>query len=158
MSFLVQKEVLTKRYADLIFKLEWAIDACPDAVWNRDSMNPRYWYLAYHALFFLDLHLSDSPKGFRPPAPFEIIGLDFSGEKQRSSYSKDQLKRYIVHIRKKGLLRIESLTEVTIYQSCGFPWLSLSVEGLLLYNLDNVSKYAAQLIEILDEEQKRAGI
>jgi hypothetical protein len=155
MSFGVQKEVLGKHYADLIFKLEWAIDACPDAVWNREGMNPRYWYLTYHALFFMDLHLSDSPKGFRPPAPFETIGIDFSGKKVESSYSKDQLKRYIVHIRKKELLKIESLTEDTIHQPCGFPWLRLSVEGLLLYNLENVSKYAAQLIEILDDEQKK---
>ncbi len=102
MSFIVQKQVLAKHYADLCFKLEWAIDACPETLWNSDCLNPRYWYLAYHALFFMDIHLSDSPKGFQPPAPFEIIGLDFSGKKHERQYSKSQLKQYIVHIRKKA--------------------------------------------------------
>jgi hypothetical protein len=156
MSFIVQKQILAKHYADLCFKLEWAIDACPETLWNNDCLNPRYWYLVYHALFFMDIHLSDSPKGFQPPAPFEIIGLDFSGKKHERQYSKSQLKQYIVHIRKKAASRIDSSTEETMQQSCGFPWVNLNVEGLLLYNLKNVNRYASEMIEILDQEQKKA--
>jgi len=54
----------------------------------------------YHALFLLDLHLSDSPKGFRQPKPFRILGVDFSGKGYEKSYSRHYLKRYVEYSRR----------------------------------------------------------
>jgi hypothetical protein len=152
MNFTIQKETLAKELTDLTVRLEEAIVNCPDSIWDSDSKNPRYWYLVYHTLFFVDLHLSDSPKGFRPPDPFAIIGIDFSGKNRVPAYSKEQLLRYVVHVRKKSTSKAESLTESGIRKRCGFPWLNLDVEELLLYTIKNVSAYIVQLRALLDND------
>ena len=33
-----------------------------------------FWYVVYHALFWLDLYLSGAVEGFAPPAPFTLDG------------------------------------------------------------------------------------
>ena len=152
MNFAMQKEALAKELTDLTVRLEKAIVNCPDSIWESDLKNPRYWYLVYHALFFMDLHLSDSPKRFRPPDPFAIVGIDFSGKNRAPAYSKEQLLRYVMHVRKKSTSKTESLIESGIRNRCGFPWLNLDVEELLLYTIKNVSAYIVQLGALLDSD------
>jgi hypothetical protein len=47
--------------------LKNAISACPDEYWNTDT---KFWYNAFHCLFFLDYYLCMQPGSFSPPAPF----------------------------------------------------------------------------------------
>jgi hypothetical protein len=50
---------------------------CPDdlwrePLWHNPSAQPEYaqcWYRVYHALFWLDLHLTGTEEGFAPPTP-----------------------------------------------------------------------------------------
>jgi hypothetical protein len=145
---------LAERFAETIVGLEKAIGRCPSDLWNRLGGGEPYWYLAYHALFFLDLHLSDSPKGFRPPRPFEILGVDFTGKHHDNPYSKRDLKRYVQHNRRKVVSRISTLTENAADRPCGFPWLSMTVEGLLNYTLQHVNEFLQDLNHKLDEEKR----
>src|SRR3981081_1403358 len=86
------QEALGRRFAAAIDQLEHALRACPDALWQESlwevspedpgveqdgapiQVSPAFWYVAYHALFFLDLYLSGGRElldaGFAPPAPF----------------------------------------------------------------------------------------
>ena len=60
-----------------IAMLENAIRVCPDELWSDPSKNPAwkshgvggFWYVVFHAVFFLDFYMSDSPEAFAPPAP-----------------------------------------------------------------------------------------
>ena len=61
---------LWQQFGAAIDMLENAILACPDDLWNDRSRQPEFWYLTYHTLFWLDLYLSGSIDGFRPPSPF----------------------------------------------------------------------------------------
>jgi hypothetical protein len=61
--------------------------ACPEDLWSKPVKKlpdrhigfKEFWYIAFHTLFFLDLYLSESDKGFTPPAPFTLDELDERG-------------------------------------------------------------------------------
>jgi hypothetical protein len=61
--------------------------ACPEDLWSKPVKKlpdrhigfKEFWYIAFHTLFFLDLYLSESDKGFTPPAPFTLDEMDERG-------------------------------------------------------------------------------
>ena len=129
--------------------LENAVSACPDELWNDRSRQPEFWYVVYHTLFFLDLSLSPSLDGFAPPSPFTLAELDPSGVMPDRPYTKDELKSYLQHGRKKCKERIEALTEEQGAQRGSFEWVDVSVAELLLYNMRHVQHHTGQLNLIL---------
>ena len=61
----------------------------------------RVWYLAFHALFFLDLYLSsEGVAEFHPPPPFGLGELEPMVVLPEQAYGKDELLRYLKHCRK----------------------------------------------------------
>jgi hypothetical protein len=63
------KESIWKQFGACIDMLENAINACPNEHWATET---KFWYQAFHCLFFLDYYLTMEPKTFSPPAPFTL--------------------------------------------------------------------------------------
>jgi hypothetical protein len=148
------RNILWQQFGAAIDMLEIAILACPDEVWSgRDAPaptgRPEFWYVAYHALFFLDLYLSDSVEGFAPPPPFTLSELDPAEVPPERTYTKAELQAYLEHGRRKCRATIKALTDHKVRRRCGFDWLDLSDGELLLYNMRHVQHHAAQLNLIL---------
>jgi uncharacterized damage-inducible protein DinB len=143
------KEVTWGQFGAAIDMLGNAIVACPDELWGDRSRQPEFWYVAYHTLFYLDHYLSDSEEGFAPPAPFGLEELDPEGALPDRVYTKDELRAYLEHGRRKCRAVIGALTEETARQRCGFALRHMSVAELLLYNMRHVQHHAAQLNLIL---------
>ena len=59
------RTILWKQFGAAIDMLDNALVACPDALWRQPvwhdpsvpSQRVEFWYVAYHALFWLDLYL-----------------------------------------------------------------------------------------------------
>ena len=136
--------------------LENALRACPDELWADRSKHPEFWYVGYHALFFLDLYLSDSVEGFSPPPPFTLDELDPAGRLPERPYTKDELLAYLEHGRGKCREAIESLTDEKVRERRRFPWLATGAGALLLYNMRHVQHHAAQLNLILRQQTDTA--
>ncbi|HEY3155349.1 MAG TPA: DinB family protein [Candidatus Eisenbacteria bacterium] len=143
------KPILWQQFGASIDMLENALLACPEELWNDRSRQPEYWYVVFHTLFFLDFYLSDSSEGFTPPAPFTLDELDPAGLLPERVYTKDELRTYLAHGRRKCRARIEALTEESVGQRCGFERPDVTVSELLLYNMRHVQHHAAQLNLIL---------
>jgi hypothetical protein len=147
------KTILWQQFGAAIDMLENAIRACPEHLWSDPSKRPEwtsngvvgFWYLAYHALFFLDFYLSDSAEGFTPPAPFSLDELHPAGLLPERPYTKDELLTYLEHGRNKCRFRIAALTDERARQRCGFARPDVTVAELLLYNMRHVQHHAAQL-------------
>jgi hypothetical protein len=137
------------QFGAAIDTLEDAVRACPDDLWGDRSRQPEYWYLVYHTLFFLDFYLSESPEGFRPPAPFTLAELDPAGILPERVYSKDELLAYLDHGRRKCRATIASLTEERSRERRTFGRVEGSLTESLLYSLRHVQHHAAQLHLIL---------
>jgi hypothetical protein len=147
------KTIIWRQFGAAIDMLENAMLACPDEVWSDPSKPPEwisnsvpgFWYVAYHTLFFLDFYLSQSEKGFAPPAPFTLDELDPAGLLPERPYTKEELLTYLEHGRKKCRAAIEALSDDVARERCGFEWLDMSIAELLLSSMRHVQHHAAQL-------------
>ena len=147
---------LWRQFGAAIDMLENVLVACPDSLWRQpvwqDLSDPsqavEFWYVPYHALFWLDLYLSGTLEGFAPPPPFTLAELDPAGALPERPYTKDELLAYLVYTREKGHTTLVGMTEEQARRPLDFPWAkgkAFSFLELQLYNMRHVQEHAAQL-------------
>jgi hypothetical protein len=151
-----ERAALWQQFGAAIEMLENAMDACPETLWRDRSRRPEFWYLVYHTLFFLDLYLSESLDGFAPPAPFALDELDPAGVLPERVYSKDELRAYLEHGRRKCRATIGALTGEKAHERRKLGSIEGNLMELLLYNMRHVQHHAAQLNLILRQETDSA--
>jgi hypothetical protein len=147
------RAIIGQQFGAAIDMLDNALVACPDELWrsrlwrdgSQESEFSQFWYVVYHTLFWLDLYLSGSAKGFAPPAPFGLQELDPAGLLPERPYTKVELKAYLEHGRQKCQATIEALTDEKAHQRCVFSWGEVNFAWLLLYNMRHVQEHASQL-------------
>jgi len=139
------KNIIWSQFGAAIDALGLAIDMCPESLWGDRTKQPEFWYTTYHALFWLDLYLSESLETFQPPEPFNLDELDPAGILPARVYTQAELRDYLAHGRAKCRQVIAALTPERAHAQCGFEWVDMSVGELLLYNLRHVQHHAAQL-------------
>jgi len=100
--------ILWRQFGASIDMLENAIAMCPPEVWNTSS---KFWYNAYHCLFFLDYYLTLKPVGFSPPSPFTLSEFDPSGAMPDRVYRKEELLTYLHTNRNKCRELLAGLTD-----------------------------------------------
>jgi hypothetical protein len=145
------RAIIWSQFGAAIDMLENGLVACPDELWSDRSRQPEFWYVVYHALFWLDLYLTGSVEEFAPPAPFGLEELDPAGVLPDRVYSKHELKAYLEHGRDKCRATIEALTGEKAQQLCQFSWLDMSFGELLLYNMRHIQDHAGELHLILGQ-------
>jgi hypothetical protein len=150
------KSAVWGQFGAALETLERAILACPPVLWGDRSRRPEYWYTAYHALFWLDLYLSEAPYDFAPPEPFGLEELDPAGLLPGRVYEKEELLTYLEHGRARCRKKIENLTGEESKRIFEFGTIKLGVAELLLYNMRHVQHHAAQLNVILRQTQDSA--
>jgi hypothetical protein len=150
------KTGLWRQFGAAIDMLENALLVCPDELWSDRSQRPEYWYLVFHTLFWLDYYLSNSDEGFTPPAPFTLDELDPAGVLPERPYTKDELRTYLEHGRRKCRAALEALTEEQAHRRCGIERRDMSVAELLMYIMRHVQHHAAQLNLILRQKTDSA--
>ncbi len=147
------RTIIWSQFGAAIETLDNLLLACPDELWRsrlwRDGIQEaelsEFWYVGYHALFWLDLYLHGSEEGFAPPAPFALIEMDPPWLLPNPPYTKDELSAYLEHGREKCRATIETLTHEKARQLCTFPWGDVTFLELLLYNMRHIQEHAAQL-------------
>ncbi|HEY1390788.1 MAG TPA: DinB family protein [Ktedonobacterales bacterium] len=156
------------QFGAAIDMLENALVACPNSLWRQPvwhdlsdpSQGVEFWYVPYHALFWLDLYLSATLEGFAPPAPFTMAELDPAGALPERPYTKDELLAYLAYARQKGETMLLGLTEEQARQPLAPPWAKgkdFTYLELQLYNLRHVQEHAAQLALFLGQNALPAG-
>jgi hypothetical protein len=151
---LLFQEMIWRQFGAAIDMLDKAIEACPEDVWSapRDTArHTEFWYIAFHALFFLDLYLSGSVEGFRPPEPFGLEEMDPAGIIPENPYTKEDIAKYVAHCREKCRSVIDALDSEAAGRRFRSGWLDMSFGELLLYNLRHVQHHAGQLNLLLRE-------
>jgi hypothetical protein len=135
------KETLWKQFGASIDMLENAILLCTDELWDNDK---KFWYNAYHCLFYLDYYLTLEPKHFSPPSGYTLSEFDARAMPDRV-YSKEELLSYLRHSRKKCHDLIAGMTDEIANSQWVNEYKSYSVIEILLYNMRHVQHHAAQL-------------
>jgi hypothetical protein len=138
------KTALWQQFGAAIDMLENAITACPDHVWNDRSLQPEYWYTAYHTLFWLDYYVSDDGSSFAPPPPFTLSELDPDGLLPDRVYTREELLEYLRHGREKSRAGIEQIT-IESAQSRSLTRPELTALELWFYSMRHLQHHAGQL-------------
>jgi uncharacterized damage-inducible protein DinB len=145
--------MIWRQFGAAIDTLGDAIRACPDELWTDKSLHMEYWYVAYHALFWLDLYVFGSFEGFAPPAPFGREELEPGGVLARP-YSKLELLDYLAYCREKCRLALLSMSDDKASRPFKFTWSTRTMPyaELMLYTMRHVQEHAAQLAWMLGEK------
>lgn len=146
------REIIWMQFGAAIDMLDNAIVACPDKLWDDRARKPGFWYIAYHALFWLDYYLTADSGSFSPPPPFGLEELDPAGVIPERPYTKDELRTYLRYGREKCRTTILSMTDEEAGRPYKFGRVDLSIAELLLYNMRHVQHHAAQLNLLLRTE------
>lgn len=164
------KTIVWNQFGAAIDSLEAAITMCPEHVWSDpalwqdstqktlDSYKPEFWYIAYHVIFWTDYYLSnETEKSFRPPAPYGMEEFDERGLVPLRVYSKDELLSYLDFCRKKCRTWINSLTELSIFESSKASYREdYTVLEIFLYNMRHIQHHMAQLNLLLRQRLDNA--
>jgi hypothetical protein len=158
------RTMVWKQFGAAIDMLDDALVACPDSLWRQavwpDPSAPtrrtEFWYIAYHALFWLDLYLFGSEEGFVPPAPFTPVEqVDAAGPLPDRPYARDELRAYLASVRQKCRTTIETITDERARQPVSFLWIRegevVSYLELQLFSMRHIQEHAAQLSLLLGQ-------
>ena len=143
--------MIWRQFGASLDMLSNSVAACPDELWDDDSKNPQFWYLAYHTLFFVDLYLTGALDGFSPPAPFTLSEIEPDG-RIPEAYSKAHLNVYLSHCRDKCKRVVLEMTTERAEEKCRFRWLEIEFGELQIYNMRHVQHHTAQLNLILRQQ------
>jgi hypothetical protein len=164
---IIDHEMLWRQFAVAIDTLGDALRGCPDDLWERRLWPDEpdqwvaqgfssFWYLGYHALFWLDLYLTGAEEGFAPPTPFDLVEME-AGEALPRTYSREELLGYLDTCRQRCRETIGALSVDEANRLCRFPWGEVPFGELLLYTMRHVQEHAAQLLMFLGQEGVRRG-
>ncbi len=162
MTAIIDNEMLWRQFGAAIDMLGEALRDCPDELWETCLWDDQpdqwvasgfsaFWYLGYHALFWLDLYLSGAEEGFSPPAPFDLVEM-YPHEVLPRTYTRDELLSYLETCRQKCRATIGSLSDEPANRLCRFSWGELTFSELQLYNLRHVQEHGAQLRMFLGQQ------
>jgi hypothetical protein len=158
------RTVVGSQFEAAIEMLRSAVRDCPDELWEESLWDDKslpgfseFWYVAYHAMFWLDLYLSGSSEGFAPPSPFTLDELD-PGVLPPRVYTRDELERYLAHSFEKCRATIKNLTDEQAQRThrIGSERREISFAELILYNMGHVREHAAQLSMFLGQRRDSA--
>lgn len=166
MTAMIDNNMLGHQFGIAIESLAGALRDCPDELWQEQLWADEpdqwvakgfsaFWYLGYHALFWLDLYLTGAEEGFVPPAPFDLVEM-VDGETLPRTYSRQELLGYLEDCRQRCQETIAAMTPEQAGRLCRFPWGELSFAELQLYNMRHVQEHAAQLHMFLGLRRLRA--
>jgi hypothetical protein len=158
--------MLWRQFSVAIDMLRDALRDCPDDLWERQLWPDqpgqwvaagfsKFWYLGYHALFWLDLYLTGAEEGFAPPAPFDLVEMR-AGEVLPRTYSRDELLGYLALCRQRCQETIHALSVEQAGRPCRFSWGELPFGELLLYTMRHVQEHAAQLLMFIGQQSRKS--
>lgn len=127
--------------------LEAAVRACPADAWDSSAQVNRFWHIAYHTLFYVNLYLFETVdehvpwSGHRDDAQNLRPGVE--------PYSRDSILEFLAYCREHARRRIAAFD---LGAESGFSWLPFSPVERLAYNLRHLQHHAGQLSERIRQD------
>jgi len=146
-------ESIWTQFGAALDMLENAINMCPVEQWDTST---KFWYTAYHCIFWTDYYLSTDPSKFEPPTPFSFSEFDPTGKKPDRTYSKTEVLGYLEHCRQKANRLISGLTVEKLNDRWINDYKNFSLLEILFYNARHIQHHSAQLNLLLRQTIDKA--
>ena len=148
------KTAIQSQYLAALDMLHGAVSQCPDASWDDAAYDPRFWHVAYHALFFTHLYLQVDGAAFKPwpkhrdryeqlgPTPWPPHEKPDIG----APYTRQEILEYLAFCRQEVEAQV---TRLDMEAASGFGWLPFGKLELQFYNIRHLQHHVGQLAERL---------
>lgn len=143
------RDSIWRQFGASMEMLEGAIRLCPAELWDTEK---KFWYIAYHTLFYLNYYLTPDPENFQPPHPFTLSEFDPNGAMPDRTYTQRELLDYLKFCRFNFSDLMLNFTEERANARWVDKYKNFSILEILLYNMRHVQHHAAQLNLILRQE------
>jgi hypothetical protein len=144
------QSVIIDQYGAAWEMLKQAIIKCPPARWDDPQGRKQFWLVAYHAIFYTHLYLSDNLGTFKPWEKYRqgIHRLGPAPERAEvgEPFSPEEMLEFLELCRKTVTERVPSFD---LDAESGFDWLPFNKLELQLYNIRHLQHHSAELIEWL---------
>jgi hypothetical protein len=138
------RKMLIGEFEAALCMLNQCVEACPEPHWNDKIANGTFCWVAYHALFFLDLYLSPSEHDFTR-REFHFHGGDEREDHLSAGLSKQDTHAYVPICRQKMIEAIAAETPDTLAGGSGFSWYPITRGEFHLNNIRHVQHHTGQL-------------
>lgn len=150
--------VLKSQYHASLAMLRECIETCPAALWLDEQPRNAFWRVAYHALFFTQLYLGETPQSFRPWAEHQrgnqnedgIVGAPDPKSKLPlgpEPYSREQALRYWDFV---DAMVDEAVDTMDLRRrDSGFYWYTMPKLEHQFVNIRHLAHHTAQLADRL---------
>lgn len=146
-------EAVWRQFGGALTMLRQSIEACPAELWERPAARMGYWYIGYHALFFVDHDLHPSAVEFTSPwfdeHEYELTDVPPPFE---NPYSKADILAYLDRCLSKVGEVLEALGRGGSPDLRGGRRLRIPAFEVVLYELRHVQHHAAQMNALLRAE------
>jgi hypothetical protein len=140
-----QPTIIQSQYLAASEMLKHTIEKCPAELWLGAHYKNRTWHIAYHALFYAHLYLSETEKTFKPWCKHRPDSNDL--RKIGEPYSQDEVLEYLA-ICQQEVKRLLPILDLDSSES-GFYWLPFSKLELQFYNIRHLQQHTGELMERL---------
>jgi hypothetical protein len=145
-------DICKNEYYALIEMLHKSINLCSEELWDKRTETPPFWQLAYHAIYYLDFYLGDSPKNHEQR--FDI--KENLNERMENILTKKQLKDYLIEIKKKCSRVLDNLSTEKLEGKNSYYWTGPTLAHRLIYNIRHSQHHMGQLNLILRRNSNTA--
>ncbi|MDE0449481.1 MAG: DinB family protein [Spirochaetaceae bacterium] len=127
--------------------LEAAVRACPDDSWDSSAHVNRFWHIAYHTLFYVDLYLCQT---VYEHVPWRDHREDAQNLRPGvAPYSRGSILEFLAYCREHARRQIAALD---LSSDSGFSWLPFGPVERLAYNLRHLQHHTGQLSERIRQD------
>ena len=124
-----------------------AVRACPDDAWDSAAHVNRFWHIAYHTLFYVNLYLFQTVDEHTPWRRHRDNAQNLRPGVE--PYSRASILEFVAFCRENARHQIAALD---LTAESGFPWLPFGPVERLAYNLRHLQHHAGQLSERIRQD------
>ena len=137
------KLVIQSQYLAALAMLKQAIRKCPPEVWDNPQDKDRFWFVAYHTLYYAHLYLKIQKKGFIHWEPRRYT-------KQGIPFSKEEILEKLATVERDVAKQIPVMD---LAGASGYAWIPTNKLELQFDNIRHIQQHTGELYERLSDHK-----
>ncbi len=133
------EKVIQSQYLSTLAMLKQAIIKCPRDMWDAPQDKDKFWFKAYHALYFAHKYLQDTKKDF---VRWRKHGKPVSS----APLSKEEVLEYLGFVEQEVIRRVPA---INLEAESGFHELRIGKLELQFVNIRHIQQHTGELYERL---------
>ncbi len=141
------KQVIQSQYLAALAMLKQAIVKCPPNVWDDPADKDRFWFIAYHTLYYAHRYLKTENKGY-------VRWNKPQYGKQETAMPKEQILERLKTVEREVA---EQVALMNLDGKSGYAGFLANKMELQLYNIRHIQQHAGELYERLRPYNVKIG-